>query len=186
MNDTLCFTGSETARKALFPRRAARFLISLTDDLSAHWNTGGILRAAVDRPATARGRPRGVSVQSLILLDIRTVVCAALLIAPQEVVLAQGAAVGGSSLAAAAPPLAIGCVATPPNLALVNLNAPPRALRERPPETVEVFAARGPTRPFVEVSLIEARRDEALARIDLDELLGPEPLVPPTSPESQP
>ena len=78
------------------------FSDSQTDALSTHWIAGGILRAAVNRPATVRGRPRGVSVQSLILLDIRTVVCAALLIAPSEVVLAQNAAVDGSSTKIAA------------------------------------------------------------------------------------
>jgi hypothetical protein len=70
----------------------AHFLPSQTHDLSSRWITGEILRAAVHRPATMRGRPRGGSVQSLILLDWRTVVLCAALVATSDVVLAQDVA----------------------------------------------------------------------------------------------
>jgi hypothetical protein len=70
-------------------RSVGTFSASQTDDLSAHWIARGILRAAVYRPATMRGRPRGGCVQSLILLDRRTVAICAALIATSEVVLAQ-------------------------------------------------------------------------------------------------
>jgi hypothetical protein len=69
----------------------AHFLPSQSHDLLTCWIAGGILRAAVDRPATMRGRPRGGSVQSLILLDFRTVVLCAALVATSEVVLAHDA-----------------------------------------------------------------------------------------------
>ena len=45
----------------------------------------------VRRPATLRGRPRAACVQSLILLDLRTVVLCAALVATSEVVLAHDA-----------------------------------------------------------------------------------------------
>jgi hypothetical protein len=59
--------------------------------LSTHWIVQAILRVAVHRPATMRGRPRGGCVQSLILLDCRTVAICAALIATSDVVLAQDA-----------------------------------------------------------------------------------------------
>jgi hypothetical protein len=67
--------------------------------LSANWIAAEILPAPVNRPATMRGQPRGASVQSLILLDFRTVVVCAALIATSEVVLAREApAAGGSTV----------------------------------------------------------------------------------------
>lgn len=69
----------------------AHFLPSQTHDLSTRWIVGEILRAAVHRPATMRGQPRGGCVQSLILLDFRTVALCAALVATSEAVLAHDA-----------------------------------------------------------------------------------------------
>jgi len=73
------------------PPPKAHFLPSQTHDLSTRWIAGEILRAAVHGPATLRGRPRGGCVQSLILLDIRTVALCAALVATSEAVLAHDA-----------------------------------------------------------------------------------------------
>ena len=70
----------------------AHFLPSQTHDLPTRWIVGEILRAAVHGPATMRGRPRGACVQSLILLDFRTVALCAALVATSEAVLAHDAA----------------------------------------------------------------------------------------------
>jgi hypothetical protein len=51
------------------------------------------------------------------------------------------------------------CVTARPSIVVVNLNAPPHALQGRAPETVTIFTASAPTRPFVEVALIECRRE---------------------------
>ena len=84
-------------RPALAGLPKAHFLPSQSHDLFTRWIAGGLLRAAVDRPATMRGRPRGGCVQSLILLDFRTLVLCAALVATSEVVLAQDASAGGGS-----------------------------------------------------------------------------------------
>jgi hypothetical protein len=52
----------------------------------------------------------------------------------------------------------LGCATARPATNVVNLNASPRALHEREPGSVTVFTTGAPSRPFVEVALIEARR----------------------------
>jgi hypothetical protein len=61
---------------------------------------------------------------------------------------------GGAALGCAA----LGCAGAGSPLDVVKLNAAPRALAARAPETVTVFTAAAPTRPFVEIALIQARR----------------------------
>jgi hypothetical protein len=51
-----------------------------------------------------------------------------------------------------------GCVGVAPALQTVTLNAPPRPLHERPPGEVTFFTTGAPSRPFVEVALLESRR----------------------------
>ena len=62
------------------------------------------------------------------------------------------------ALAAALAP-AVACVPAAPSLSVIHLNTPPRALVARDRGTVTVFSTGAPTRPFVEVALIQSRRE---------------------------
>jgi hypothetical protein len=54
--------------------------------------------------------------------------------------------------------LGLGCASAGSALDVVKLNAAPRALAARSLDSVTVFTAAAPARPFVEVALIQARR----------------------------
>lgn len=57
------------------------------------------------------------------------------------------------------------------NVAFIPMNRPPRALQARDPGTVEVFAAARPSRPFVDVGLIEVQQESYLSGHDEAALL---------------
>lgn len=53
----------------------------------------------------------------------------------------------------------------------VATNSSPRPLTPRPPETVTLFAAGLPDRPFVEIGIIQARQSSTLSSDDMPEIL---------------
>jgi hypothetical protein len=53
----------------------------------------------------------------------------------------------------------VGCVKGGPATNVISLNTSPRALHEREPGSVTIFTTGAPIRPFVEVALIESRRE---------------------------
>jgi len=53
----------------------------------------------------------------------------------------------------------MGCMTVPPALTVIKLNAPPGALAARAPRDVTIFATGAPARPFVEVALIQSRKE---------------------------
>ncbi len=55
--------------------------------------------------------------------------------------------------------LALGAGACGTRIVYTPTNAPPHALQPKPPEQVEVYSASPPQRKYIEVGLIEARRE---------------------------
>ncbi|HTE56915.1 MAG TPA: hypothetical protein VK698_38950 [Kofleriaceae bacterium] len=64
--------------------------------------------------------------------------------------------------------LAAGCGTS---LHTTQLNAPPRAMQPRQPESVEVFTSGAPPRPHVDVALIEAEEQSSLSVADTADML---------------
>ena len=62
--------------------------------------------------------------------------------------------------------LALGLTACGTTIHQISTNAPPHQLAARPPESVEVFTATQPPRPFVEVAYFEAQQE---SQISLDD-----------------
>jgi hypothetical protein len=62
--------------------------------------------------------------------------------------------------------LILGLTACGTSIRQIHTNAPPRPLAPRPVETVEVFTATVPQRPFVEVAYFEAQQE---SQISLDD-----------------
>lgn len=56
--------------------------------------------------------------------------------------------------------LSVGCGTT---IAVTQINPPPRPLRARPPETVELFTSGPPLRPYVDVAYLEAEQASHLS-----------------------
>jgi hypothetical protein len=51
-------------------------------------------------------------------------------------------------------------------------NSPPRAMTSRSVETVEVYTSSLPTRPFVEVGIIQSRQSSGLSFDEMPEIIG--------------
>jgi hypothetical protein len=62
--------------------------------------------------------------------------------------------------------LALGLAACGTTIRQIPTNAPPHPLTARPAESVEVFTATQPQRPFVEVAFFEAQQESAVSLDD--------------------
>lgn len=54
----------------------------------------------------------------------------------------------------------------------VATNPPPRAMQPRPAQTVEVYTATHPDRPFVEVGILESQQSSEYSRHDMADIIG--------------
>ena len=53
----------------------------------------------------------------------------------------------------------------------VRTNASPVAMRARAPQTVDVFTASSPQRPYVEVGIVQARQSSGLSTADMPDII---------------
>jgi hypothetical protein len=67
--------------------------------------------------------------------------------------------------------LCAGAISCGTKISVVYTGTPPRQLYSRPPETVEVYSTTIPTRPFVEVAIMEARQESGWSTADMPQII---------------